>query len=130
MKPFTDSAGGKGLWINKKCHFHWLPNAFQPQSKSEEDNFKPKAMQLYLVNYTATNHVPYKEMCHDLYVWLTVHPICEVNNKRHSRKRISCLFNFHDPYVGSSYIIDHWKSQQKLYYKFIIYKKYIIKFIL
>lgn len=50
--------------------------------KSEEDNFKLKATQLYLVNYTATNQVPYKEMCCELYVWLTVHPLPEVKNKR------------------------------------------------
>lgn len=86
MILLTDPACGKVLWIHKKCHFHWLPNAFQQQSKSEEDNFKQKATQLYLVNYTATNHVPYKEMCHELYVWLTVHPMHEVKNKRGSRK--------------------------------------------
>lgn len=82
MIQLTDSACGKVLWINKKCHFHWLPNAFQQQSKSKEGNFKLKAMQLYLVNYTATNDVPYK----DMYVWLTVHPVPEVKNKRGSKK--------------------------------------------
>lgn len=48
MIPLTDSACGKVLWINKKCHFHWLPNAFYQQSKAEEGNFKLKATQLYL----------------------------------------------------------------------------------
>lgn len=34
------------------------------------------------VNYTATNHVPYKEMFHELYIWLTVHPMLEVKPKK------------------------------------------------
>lgn len=86
MIPLTDSACGKVLWINKKCHCHRLPNAFQQQGKSEEDKFQLKAVELYLVNYTATNDVPCKEMCHELYVWSTVDPMPEVENKRGSRK--------------------------------------------
>lgn len=43
----NNSACGKVLGINKKqCHFYWLPNAIEQQSKSEEDNFKLKATQL------------------------------------------------------------------------------------
>lgn len=43
----TDSAYDKVLGINKNwCHFYWLPNVIEQQSKSEEDNFKLKATQL------------------------------------------------------------------------------------